>query len=198
MADTAKKELHEDADAEGSNDKVLQSRDRRTVGSILPWIITLVVAVLCAGAGLTLGRLFAASRTPGQTEHCPENPLLELQSPEEARPPTDSERTWYYDLEPVTVNLNEPAIRHHVRASVTLEMSGGVDPSKGRAFLERRKVLLADRLTVHLASLAPQDLRGEGKIEQVQLQIRDIFNKELFPHSKPRIKQVLLKHLAMQ
>jgi flagellar basal body-associated protein FliL len=127
-----------------------------------------------------------------------ENLLLELQSPEEAPPPTDSEKTWYYDLEPVTVNLNEPDFRHHVRASVTLEMSGGLDPSKGRAFLERKKVLMANRLTVHLASLRPQDLRGEGKIERVQLQIRDIFNKELFGRSKPHIKQVLLKHLAMQ
>jgi hypothetical protein len=60
VADTVDEEQYEDAGAEGSNDKVRQSRDQRSAGSILPWIGMLVVAVLCAGAGLTLGRLFAA------------------------------------------------------------------------------------------------------------------------------------------
>jgi flagellar basal body-associated protein FliL len=197
-ADTTEKEPYENPDAEGSNNTARQSGNQKAAGSVLPWMMTLAVAVLCAVAGLTLGRLFAAYRTPDRTEHCSENLLLDLGATEKTPSSTESEQTWYYDLDPVTVNLNEPSFRHHIRASVTLEMCRELDPLKGRAFLEQNKVLLTNRFTLYLSGLARQDLRGEGKIEQVQLQIRDIFNEKLFPPSRPHIKRVLIKHLAME
>jgi len=193
VADSADREPQDDTDA-----GQCPSREQTMAGGVLPWMITLLVAVLCAGAGLALGRLVAASRVPDRAEVRQENFLLDLQTLEEDSPAADPEKNWYYDLQPVTVNLDEPTFRHHVRASVTLEISGEVDPSKGRTFLERKKTLMANRLTICLAGLSRQDLRGEGSIERVQLQIRDVFNEELFPESKPRIKQVLLKHLAVQ
>jgi flagellar basal body-associated protein FliL len=210
--DTIEQELPDGADAQDSGDQSDQSGnstetsngltdktpEQVTVGGILPWIVTFVVAVLCAGAGLTLGRLFAAPRTPETAAPEQKNPLLD---PEflrnDSTPAIDSPKTWYYDLEPVTVNLNEPGFGRYVRAAVTLQMDGNADSSKGKAFLDREKTLLANRLTVYLASLNTENLRGEKNLEQVRSQILDLFNKELFPDSKPRIKQILLKQLAI-
>ena len=198
MADSAETEPQDKADAEDLNAGTPPTRDRTTHGAILSWMITLLVAVLSAGIGLALGRLFAASRAPEPVEARPEAPPFLVQTLEDGSPATDVEKNWYYDLEPVTVNLNEPSFRHHVRASVTLEIGSGLEPSKGRAFLEHKKTLMVDRLTICLAGLSREDIRGEGRIEKVQVQIRDAFNEELFGGSEPHIRQVLLKHLAVQ
>jgi len=169
------------------------------VGGILPWIVTFAIAVLCAGAGLTLGRLFAGSRTPERVTPAKNNPpLLDPEATrDENAPATALAETWFYDLEPVTVNLNDPNLECRIRATVTLEIDGDADPAKGKAFLDGKKMLLIDRLTVYLASLSNDNLRGNSNIEQVRSQILDILNKELFPNSKPRIRQILLKQLAI-
>jgi flagellar basal body-associated protein FliL len=188
----------DNAEAGNSDDKPDKTGEQTVVGGILPWIVTFVTAVLCAGAGLTLGRLFAAPRTPETTAPVQKNPLLDPQFLSSHRAATtDLPKMWYYDLEPVTVNLNEPDFARYVRAGVTLEMDGNTDPSKGKAFLNQNKILLLNKLTVYLASLSTENLRGEKNLDQVRSQIRDLFNKELFPHSKPCIRRILLKQLAI-
>jgi len=198
VADNAQTRLPDNADAEDLNAGPQSTRDRTIHGTILPWIITLLVAVLFAGIGLALGCLFAASRAPDPVEAPPQTPPFLMQTLQEDSSATDTEKNWYYELEPVTVNLDEPSFRHHVRASVTLEIGSGLEPSKGRAFLERKKMLMVNRLTISLAGLNREDLRGEGRIEKVQLRIRDALNEELFGGSEPHVRQVLLKHLAVQ
>lgn len=172
--------------------------EQTVIGGILPWIVTFAVAVLCAGAGLTLGRLFAHSRTAERATPAKSIPLLldpEFTRDENA-PATDSAETWFYDLEPVIVNLNDPNLERYIRATITLEIDGDANPVEGKTFLDGKKTLLIDRLTVYLAGLSHDNLRGHSNIEQVRSQILDILNKELFPNSKPRIRQVLLKQLA--
>ena len=198
MTDNEQTTPLDDADTEDSNAGPQQTRDRMTRRAILPWMITLLVAMLCAGTGLALGRLFAASRVPEPAEAPSPIPAFLTQTLQNNPATTNTEKIWYYEMEPVTVNLDEPNIRHHVRASVTLEIGDELDPSRGRAFFERKKTLMVDRLIVCLSGLNRDDIRNEGGIEKMQSQIRDALNKELFGGSEPHIRQALLKQLAIQ
>jgi flagellar basal body-associated protein FliL len=105
---------------------------------------------------------------------------------------------WYYDLEPVVANLDEPNVTRYVRAVLTLEMSADVDEKKGRTFLDEKKPVLTNWLSIYLASLSIEDIRGERNLKSIQSQILDVFNEKVFPNSKPQIKQVLFREFAIQ
>lgn len=185
-------------DAQDSGDWPDDTPEQAIVSGILPWIVTVVIAILCAAAGLAVGHLFAGFRelkkvAPAQSSLLFDSELLGDEHPAA----TDSGKTWYYDLDPVTANLNEPNFARYVRIAVTLEMDKKVDASKGRALLDQKKTLLANILAVYLASLSTDSLKGHENLEQLRSQILGLFNSELFPDSKPRIRQILLKQLAI-
>jgi flagellar basal body-associated protein FliL len=157
-----------------------------------------VVVVLCAGAGFTLGRLFAGSRTPqapGASEQDQSTQVENLQAKGSA---DDSLKTWYFNLDPVVANLDVADVTRYVRASLILEVSSEVDEKKGRVFLDEKKPILTNWLTVYLASLGLDDIRGDSSLKRVQSQILDVFNEKLFPDSKPKIKRILFKEFAVQ
>ena len=59
----------ETKNGEQQEDTKAKSTDEKPSSSgLLPWIIMAVAIVLCAGAGLGLGRLFAGSGTPQTVE----------------------------------------------------------------------------------------------------------------------------------
>ena len=189
MADTD--EMKEQKDSETKrNGQSLASR-------LLPWIILTVVILLCAAFGLGLGRLFASSRTlkidkaasqPGKKK--PIN-LDELSA-------KDTGKVWYYDLDPVVANLNEPNITRYVRATFTLEMSSEINQKKGIEFLNEKKPILINLLTVYLSSLSLEDIRGDKNLRSIQSRVCESFNENLFPESKPQIKNVLIKEFPVQ
>ncbi len=109
-----------------------------------------------------------------------------------------SQEGWYYDLEPVTANLDEPGVIRYVRAALTLEINSEVDQEKGRAFLNEKKPILTNWLTVYLTSLGLDDIRGDMNLKRIQSQILDALNEKLFPDSKPKIKRILFKEFAIQ
>lgn len=196
--DTIEQELPDCTDASDSGDQSDNTPEQAIVSGIWLWVVASVIVTLCAGAGLVLGRLFAGSREPERAAAVQTSPLLDLGLPTDQHPAaTGSSKTWYYDLDPVTVNLNEPNFARHIRAAITLEIDDDADPSEGRAFLDQKKLLLKDRLTVYLASLNSDNLRGHENLEQVRGQILDLLNSELFPDSEPRIRQILLRQLAI-
>jgi len=191
--DTKQEKEQEGSKAEKSDKKSL-------IGRLLPWVIMVVVVALCAGAGFGLGRLFAGSPTPGAAESDlkpDESAQIEdLKADDDSA--KDSEDVWYYDLDPVVANLNEPSVTRYVRASLTLEMSSELDEKDGTAFLDEKKPLLINWLTVYLSGLRLEDVRGDKNLRSIQSQIREAFNEELFPNSKPQIKQVLIKEFPVQ
>ncbi|MHC4556818.1 MAG: flagellar basal body-associated FliL family protein [Planctomycetota bacterium] len=191
--DTKEQEEQKDPEAEKSDKKSL-------VGRFLPWIIMAVVVSLCAGAGFSLGRLFAGSRTPQAAES--DSGSDESAKTEDLKADDDSTEesteVWYYDLDPVVANLNEPSVTRYVRASLTLEISSEVDKKKGSAFLDSKKPILINWLNVYLSSLSLEDIRGDKNLKSIQSQVREAFNEELFPDSKPPIKQVLIKEFPVQ
>ncbi len=157
-----------------------------------------VVAVLCAGAGLGLGRLFAGSGTPQTVEPSQQVKSTQAENLKVDGSKAGSQKTWYYELEPVVANLDVPGITRYVRATITLEISAEVDQQKGGVFLEEKKPVLTSWLTIYLASLTLEDIRGDRNLRRIQSQILDAFNEKLFPDAKPQIKHILFKEFAIQ
>jgi len=167
-------------------------------GGYLQWIVLAVVVVLCAVAGLGVGRLFGRSRAadaPGASGQAgpSEQPLLGADTAA-----GESEKTWYYDFEPVVANLNEPGVTRYVRAVLTLEIGTEVDEKTGAGLFEAKKPQLKNWLTLYLANLALEDIRGGRNLKRIQAQILEAFNERLFPNAKPQIKHVLFKEFAVQ
>ena len=189
-----KKEVkkQEDSKAEKGDKKALISR-------FLPWIIMAVVVVFCAGAGFGLSRLLAGPDTAQTAEPAQED---EPTQAEDLKADVDSaaetQKSWYYPLEPVVANLDEPGVTRYVRATLMLEISPEVDQKKGIAFIEEKKPLLTNWLTIYLAGLGLEDIRGNRNLKRIQLQILDAFNERLFPDAKPGVKKILFKEFAIQ
>ena len=121
-----------------------------------------------------------------------------LPSERSRQAPDDSQKGWYYSLEPVVANLDVPDVTRYVRATLILEISPDLDEKEGLVFLDEKKPILTNWLTVYLASLSIDDIRGESSLKRIQAQILDAFNEKLFPDSKPKIKHILFKEFAVQ
>jgi flagellar basal body-associated protein FliL len=165
---------------------------------VLPWLIPTVVVLVFAVSGFFVGRSFgtrghaqtasgAEQGTPAESEKSKE-PIL--------KPGTG--QSWYYDLDPIVVNLNEPGVTRYVRIGLTLEVNGTMDEKDGRPFLDQKKPLMKHWLTLFLSNQTIEDTRGEKNLTRMQTQISDTLNNNLFPGSKPRIKSVLFKEFAIQ
>jgi flagellar basal body-associated protein FliL len=170
------------------------------ISRLLPWVIIVVVAAFCAGTGFGLGRLFGGSRTPESAESDLESD--ESVQANEAKASDDSiedpDKVWYYDLEPVVANLNEPSVTRYVSASLTLQMSSELEQKEGTELLDKNKPILINWLTVFLSGLCLEDIRGDKNLKSIQVKICEAFNDQLFPDSKPQIKQVLIKGFPVQ
>ncbi|MBN2183548.1 MAG: flagellar basal body-associated FliL family protein [Sedimentisphaerales bacterium] len=189
--DTKKQDSKEETKAEKGEKKSL-------IGRMLPVVIIIVVVGISAGAGLGLGRLLAGPSEMPESEP----KAVDSAKTDDAKSDEDSEDSsgdvWYYDLEPVVANLNEPSVARYISLSITLQISSELSKKDGTALLEEYKPILTDWLTVYLAGLALDDIRGDKNLKSVQSQIREGFNDKLFPDSKPRIKHILFRNFAVQ
>lgn len=178
-----------------------ESGDQKDPRGRMLWIITAVVVIVGAGAGFGLGRLLGSSGTSGAGQSAeggqvqPENLMANTTDSTNAK----SEGTWYYDkFEPVIANLDEPSVTRYVRVALVMEIDAQVDKKKGTAFIEKNKPLLTNWLTIYLAGLSLEDIRGDRNLKRIQSEIVDVFNEKLFPDAKPQIKRVLFKEFAIQ
>jgi flagellar basal body-associated protein FliL len=162
----------------------------------MAWLIPALAVALCAGGGFVVGRLFG---TRGQAQNVAASEQAGEAAP--SLPPLNasaSGASWYYDLEPIVANLNEPGVTRYVRIALTLEVGDKLAEKDGTPFLDQRKPLLKNWLTLFVANLTLEDIRGERNLRQVQTQIADTFNQGLFPSAPPCIKRVLFKELSIQ
>ena len=172
------------------------TKEKTSAGGLLQWIIIAVAVVLCAGTGFGLGRLFAGLRTPQTPKPSQRDQPAQIETLKaDATDLTgaDAQKTWYYDLDPVVANLDAPGVTRYVRASLTLEVNPEVNEVKGTAFLDEKKPLLIDWLTIYLANLTLEDATGARNLKRIQSQILDAFNEKLFPDAKPQIKKILFR-----
>ncbi|MHC4195171.1 MAG: flagellar basal body-associated FliL family protein, partial [Planctomycetota bacterium] len=190
MADDEKAQedtKQEDTKVEDSS----ESKKAAAKTGILTWAILAIIVVLCAGSGLLLGRLLAGSGSSEKTESSQENTQTEKIPADVSK--TGSKSTWYYDLEPVVANLDEPDVTRYIRVTITLEISPTMEQNEGIKLLEEKKPILTNWLTIYLAGLSLEDARGNRNLKRIQSQILDVFNEKLFPDAKPQIKHILFK-----
>jgi flagellar basal body-associated protein FliL len=173
--------------------------DKKTAAPhFLKWIIMAVVVTCSAAGGFGLGRLFAGFRTSETTESRQQNEPPQKQNLTRDGGATDFENVWYYPLDPVVANLDVPGVTRYVRATLVLAIDAQIDQEKGATFLEGKKPVLNNWLTIYLASLSLEDSRGDRNLKRIQSQILDAFNETLFPDEKPPIKKILFKEFAIQ
>ena len=191
-----------DVDETQEQQELVEEEDesKSFIGRFLPWIMVAAIAVCCAGAGFSLGRLFAGGGSTGTDPAGPNGDEASLADELAADDGSkgDYGGVWYYDLDPVIANLNEPGISRYVRASFTLEVSGEMDEDKGTAFFDSKKPVLTDMLFVYLSGLSLTDVQGDKNLKSVQSRIREMFNEKFFPDSKPQITRVLIKEFPIQ
>jgi len=190
--------------------------------SIVPWIIITVIVLAAAGAGVGLGRLFAGNSKPKSAEEASSSkePAAEAEpaakheakaepapkhgaakhgeQPKPDKAGGTKEDALYYNLDPVVANLDEPGATRYVRAALTLELSPELIAEKGSSFMDQKKPLLTNLLTIYLAGLNIEATRGDKNLKRIQSDICDTFNERLFPNGKPLIKSILIKEFAIQ
>lgn len=192
----------EDDIVKEQKDLEAEETDEKALGHcILPGIIMFGIIVFCGGAGFVLGQFLGGSRTPETVERSQEDEpaqagYLEVDEADDSA--TDSQNAWFYDLEHVVANLNVPGATRYVRAALTLEISSEVNKEKGLVFLEEKKPVLTSWLTVYLATLTLEDIRGGSNLKRIQSQVLEAFNEKLFPDSKPQIANIHFKEFAVQ
>jgi flagellar basal body-associated protein FliL len=142
-----------------------------------------------------VGRLFG-TRGGSQTVSAAEQP--DISQGLEASAERGNGKSWYYDLDSVVANLNEPGVSRYVRVGLTLEMDDSMEPKEGTAFLDKKKPLLKHWLTLYLSNQTIEDIRGKERLQHMQAEISDSFNQGLFPDAKPQIKRVLFKEFSIQ
>jgi flagellar basal body-associated protein FliL len=183
---------------EQKNPEPQQSDSKPPRRNLLPWIILAATVLACAGVGFGLGRVLAPRRQPDSSQSTSAPAAAEPQLQQNKPTGKDAEQTWFYDLEPVVANLNEPGVTRYVRLTLTLEVSNNLDSKKGTAFFDQKKPILKNWLTLYLSNQTTEDTRGEKNLSRMQAQISDAFNQKLFPNSKPAINRVLFKEFAIQ
>jgi len=178
---------------EPKQDATEEASEKKGIAKLMPWLVPALAMLVCAGAGFAVSRLFGTS---GDTQNvsAAEEAASQLPPMDEA----DAGDVWYYDLEPVVANLNEPGVTRYVRVTITLEMGNGMAESDGLPFLEQKTPLLKNWLTLFLSNLTLDDTRGEQGLRQMQTQIANTFNEGLFATAKPCVKRVLFKELSIQ
>jgi len=165
---------------------------------VLPWLIPTLVVLVFATSGYLVGRLFGTRGQARTAIGAEQNEPAEVSQAKEPVLKSGAGQSWYYDLDPIVVNLNEPGVTRYVRIGLTLEISSTMDEKEGKPFLDQKKPLVKHWLTLFLANLTIEDTRGEKNLTRMQTQISDTLNSNLFPGSKPRIKSILFKEFAIQ
>jgi flagellar basal body-associated protein FliL len=165
------------------------------IGKFMPWIIMAVIVVVSAGTGAGLAKLFAGGKKAAQPHQADKKPAA---SEAAELIVSGGQKSWYYDMDPVIANLNEPSVTRYVRITITLEISEKVDAVKGKVFIGEKKPELTNWLNIYLSSQTVEDIRGDKNLRRIQAQILNAFNEKLFPNGQGGIKQVLFKEFAVQ
>jgi flagellar basal body-associated protein FliL len=103
----------------------------------------------------------------------------------------------YLDIEPITINLDEPRLARYVRAAITLAFDAK-NEAEVRSQVDKCLPELKNWLAVYLAGRTLDEVRGTQSLNRVRREICDAFNEQIWPQQPPRIHHVLLKEFAVQ
>jgi len=166
------------------------------LAKVLPWLILVGAVAVFAGAGFFVGRIFG---TRGQAQAVSAGePGASAAAAKGFDAKASKNESWFYDLDPVVANLNEPGVTRYVRVSLTLEITIAWLQEEARPFLDQKKPLMKHWLTLYLANLTIDEARGEKNLLRIQSHICDVLNQGLFSNTTGQIKDVLLREFAIQ
>lgn len=153
------------------------------------WVgLCVVVVAVASAAGYGVGQFI--STAPAAEQHQQENA-------EGNETLSDSENYGYHDFETVTVNFDEPRMARYVRATITFAISQEYH-KEAVAKINEQTPQLRDWLTTYLSGCKLEDLRGPKNLNRIRRDIKDAFNRRLWPDAKPRINNVLFKEFFVQ
>jgi flagellar FliL protein len=167
------------------------------IAKIMPVLVPTLTLLVCAAAGFAVSRMFGAG-VVAQTASAQQASSAQTSSEPEPTTESDKTETWYYDLDAVIANLNEPGVTRYVRVALTIEVGNGLAEEAGKVFFDRKKPLMKHWLTLYLSNQTVDGIRGERNLRLVQSQIAEALNQGLFPNTKPKIVRVLFKELSIQ
>jgi flagellar basal body-associated protein FliL len=181
-----------DAKDEKSGEK---SDKKSLIAKILPMLIILIVAAIGAAGGFTTARVVAGKLNPQDPNNLKQ---AQAEKSEKNTKADDEKGIWYYQHEPVVACLDEPGVKRYIRATLTFAISSSLSEVKGKALFKEKTPLLTNYLTIFLASLTLDSVRGGNNLRKIKSQICDDFNEKLFPDQKPIIKEILFKEWTIQ
>jgi flagellar protein FliL len=177
-----------------------KSTDKGGASGSKVWIIAAAIAVVSAGGGFGISRL-SANSSMNVFKHSAPAPAREAT---EAKPSLKKEgagaetATWYFKLEPVVANLDEPGALRYIRVAVYLEMDGSAKQEESQKFMEEKKPQLVNWLQLYLAGRSLEEAKGEKNLKAMQAQILEGFSQILFPNEKSLVKSVLFGEINIQ
>lgn len=197
--DKEKKQENEEQDQSGEEQAKDGDKKSSSFG-MSTWIILGAIVLTGATGGFALAQLLAGSGPEPVVEKKPQDGKpAEVQTFDDLVAEADAGgKPWLYELDPVVANLDEPGVTRYGRAAITLELSAEMDPEKGTAFLDEKKLILRDWLTTYIAGLSLERVRGTRNLGRIKKEIRDHFNELLFAESKPFVQTILFKEFAVQ
>jgi flagellar basal body-associated protein FliL len=166
--------------------------------AVLPWLIPVGAAVLFVVLGFAVGRLFGTRGKAQDVSAAEHVTVPEAQVQHESKEGPGKSATWFYDTEAVIVNLNESGLSRYLRVSLTLELGNGLIEKEGLAFLDQKKPVLKNWITLFLSNETVDDIRGAKNLQRILTKITDMFNQGLWPDSKPHIVAIYLKEWSIQ
>ena len=162
------------------------------MGGIIWLAVLVVVAAICVAGGLYMGRAIKSAEAS--------EPQGASGTAAAAAPPTAPDASGeyrYLDIEPITINLDEPRLARYVRAAITLAFDAK-NETEVRSQVDKRLPELKNWLAVYLAGRTLDEVRGAQSLNRVRREIGDAFNEQIWPQQPPRIHHVLLKEFAVQ
>jgi flagellar basal body-associated protein FliL len=158
-------------------------------------IIVVGLAVAIIGVSAAVGGFMARSATAAAA---PPQSSQTQPADEPAAGETKSDVQYtYYEMEPIIVNLDEPRLARYIRASIVLAVKGENFKAVSE-LVDKKKPELKSWLTVYLAGATLEDVRGPKNLNRICREVREAFNEQLWPSSKPLVEKVLLKEFAVQ
>jgi flagellar basal body-associated protein FliL len=188
----ADKEVKKDESKDKSKDKESSPGKK---GAMIGWIITFVVAAICAGGGYGLSGLFAKTE-PKDAEEIPGGEVAAeddwtVEDPANAKP-------WTHEMQPVVANLDESGSTRMIQVAVVIELSGEMDQLKGTEYVVSKNLYLRDWLMTHLAGLNLTQVASSSSQNIMKAEIKESFNEILFPDSKPLVSRIMFKDYTIQ
>ncbi len=148
-----------------------------------------VVVVVAIGSGVGCG-MFLGGKGSGASSQAASQPAGGEQSED------DGEYS-YYELEQVTVNLDEPRLARLMRVVVVAAIKKG-EFKAASELLDKKKPILKSWLTVYLSGCTLDDIRGPKNLNRIRREIETNINSQLWPNGRGLVAKVLFKEFGVQ